>query len=196
MKTHLSYLLSLLLLLSLPSTAQDSLVSSKKKAKEGQNHVGWKSYGGKITLDKATPLASILERQETADSSEVLFEGAVLEVCQGKGCWMVIGDSATNVRVEFKNYGFFVPWDSEGKKVKVQGLLKDKSISAEAAKHMAEEMKHPPVKMEDIKDQQTTTVLVVSAVSINGGSQISAKQRTVIEGKMKHEEHKHKGHVH
>jgi hypothetical protein len=61
---------------------------------------------------------------------------------------------------------------------------------------MAEEMKHPPVKKEDIKEQQSITVFVASGVSIEGRSKISAKQRAVIEGKMKQEGHEHKEHVH
>lgn len=53
--------------------------------------------------------------------------GIVRASCQLAGCWMEVrpeGDESTRaVTVRFKNYGFFVPFDSPGRKARMQGQL-------------------------------------------------------------------------
>ena len=43
------------------------------------------------------------------------------------------------VRVTFKDYGFFVPLDSAGRKAKVEGVVKVAQLSEETAKHYESE---------------------------------------------------------
>ena len=58
----------------------------------------------------------------TADAGkQVLIEGTIGDVCQAKGCWMTVRDQDQEVRVEFKDYGFFVPYSAGGKPVRLEG---------------------------------------------------------------------------
>jgi hypothetical protein len=151
--------------------------------------VEWKSYGKGVQLDKATPLKSLLEGKEKVIQQEVMVEGIIKESCQSRGCWMVLEDDESSVRVEFENYGFFVPWDSKGKKVKLQGSLKEKTVSASAAKHMAEEMDKPPVQKDRIREKQTITVFLATGVAMEGGSELSDEQLEIIGGAKEHHDH-------
>lgn len=149
----------------------------------------WKSYGKEVQLQDVTPLKSLLAKGTAAHHKEVVVEGVVSEVCQGRGCWMVVDDGDSHVRVEFENYGFFVPWDSKGKRVKLQGYLTEKTISAAAAKHMAEEMEKPPVAVDEVQDKQTITIFLAGGVLMEGGSEISREQREAIRGEHQHHDH-------
>lgn len=67
-------------------------------------------------------------------------EGVVEEVCQMKGCWLTLqNDKGANIRVTFKDYGFFVPKGISGKKVIVEGEAKRELLDADVAKHYAED---------------------------------------------------------
>jgi hypothetical protein len=144
-------------------------------------------YGEKLVAMKATPLSEVLERDEEFDKKEVTIEGTVVEVCQSKGCWMFIGDGEHKLRVDFKNYGFFVPWDSEGKRVRVQGKVYRKLVDKNVARHWAEESSNPDVKPEDITEDVMMVMLTAFGVEMENGSQISAEQTDVISGKVKKE---------
>ena len=54
-----------------------------------------------------------LAKINESDTTELVFEATIDEVCQMKGCWMTL-ESDQKVRVTFKDYGFFVPKDAGG----------------------------------------------------------------------------------
>ena len=72
---------------------------------------------------------------------EVLIAGEIIDVCQKKGCWLVVSDGTSQMRVTFKDYGFFVPIYSSDKKVLIQGVVSEEEIPEDMAKHYAEESK-------------------------------------------------------
>ncbi|MBS4028678.1 MAG: DUF4920 domain-containing protein [Ignavibacteriales bacterium] len=169
--------------------AQEQVVPNAKAQPREKYALTWDAYGEKISTEKSKPLADILKQNQPYDTNDVLLEGTIAEVCENKGCWMVLENEKTTVRVEFKNYGFFVPWDAQGKKVKVQGQLKEKKVSASTAKHMAGEMKNSPIKKEEIKKENIVTVFVANGVEIEKGGTISEEQQAIIDGKKKKEGH-------
>ena len=71
----------------------------------------------------------------------VNLQGTIHDVCQKKGCWMVLSDGENQMRITFKDYGFFVPIDCSGKSVTVQGVVSVEEIPEDLAKHYAEESK-------------------------------------------------------
>ena len=74
-----------------------------------------------------TSLAVVLEKPEAGKI--VALEGTIKAVCQEKGCWLTFEQGGKNVHVSFEGYSFFVPKDSAGQKVKLEGrvLLKERS---------------------------------------------------------------------
>lgn len=83
---------------------------------------------------KGEPISlSVAIDQETAVPQKI--EGQITEVCQKKGCFMVLTDGQSFARVTFKDYGFFVPMDSSMRDAVVFGTLTRKVLSAEQANH-------------------------------------------------------------
>jgi hypothetical protein len=84
-----------------------------------------------LTLDQATAEANV--------GRTLAVEAPAAEVCQNKGCWMVLTEGVRSIRVTFKDYAFFVPKDIAGKTVVVEGVLSRRLLSADEAKHYDEE---------------------------------------------------------
>jgi hypothetical protein len=92
--------------------------------------------GAAISPDaKAIPLAKLLEQPEAYTEKPVVVEGEIAAACSRKGCWMQLGD----VRVTFKDYGFFIPLDAKGMKVRAEGVAVVKTLSKAEADHLEEE---------------------------------------------------------
>ena len=53
----------------------------------------------------------------------VLTEGKVTSVCQGKGCWLELGDEAGSAHVKLGGHKFFVPRGSSGKSALVEAKV-------------------------------------------------------------------------
>lgn len=98
------------------------------------------SYGDALAKGEAMPVATALELLNNKDSVMVKMEGIALTSCKMKGCWMTLAapDSA-EVRVTFKDYGFFVPKDLNGERVVVEGILKKETISVADQQHFAKD---------------------------------------------------------
>lgn len=101
------------------------------------------SFGEKIEAIDAKDVKSMLADYNNITQNDTLqtkFVAKVKEVCKSKGCWMKLeladGEEAM---VRFKDYGFFMPMDIEGKEVIVNGLAFVESMSVEDQKHYAED---------------------------------------------------------
>lgn len=73
----------------------------------------------------------------------VVVEGEVRRACSRKGCWMELAAStekdAPGCRVTFKDYGFFVPLDSEGSSARVEAAVEVASLKPSYVAHMEQE---------------------------------------------------------
>jgi uncharacterized protein DUF4920 len=87
----------------------------------------------------AMPLARALTAENVGKA--IVVEGKVADVCQMKGCWMVLTDGTRTVRTTFKDYGFFVPKDLAGRTVVAEGVLTRETVDEETRRHYAEESK-------------------------------------------------------
>lgn len=95
--------------------------------------------GAAISADgKVVPLAQVLEKPDQFEKTPVIVEGLVTKSCTNKGCWMELVPEVdkAGVRVTFKDYGFFVPLDSKGMKVRAEGVTKVKTLSKAEADHL------------------------------------------------------------
>jgi hypothetical protein len=95
-------------------------------------------YGRPRALTTA-PLSVVEASSESNVGQTLAVKGPAAEVCQNKGCWMVLTEGPRSIRVTFADYAFFVPKDIAGKTVVVEGVLSHKLLSADEAKHYAEE---------------------------------------------------------
>jgi hypothetical protein len=99
-------------------------------------------YGAGITLTDLTRLTEVAADPEHYRGRTVLVRGRVRDVCQRKGCWMVVDDGSAQARVRFADYGFFVPKDCRGQEAWVEGEVSVKTLSAREARHYAGESAH------------------------------------------------------
>ncbi|WP_424963971.1 DUF4920 domain-containing protein [Ekhidna sp.] len=97
------------------------------------------SHGAEITSNDALNTDSFLSKVN--DEDQVFkVRGTIEEVCQMKGCWMTLkNDKGANIRVTFKDYGFFVPKDISGSEVIIEGLAKKEVLEEDVARHYAED---------------------------------------------------------
>ena len=101
-----------------------------------------KHFGTTVTADGAVIYDEVMAKMTTTDSLPMKVTGKVKEVCLKKGCWMTLVSEQPGypeMRVTFKDYGFFVPLDSAGRTAKVEGLIKVAELSSETAKHYESE---------------------------------------------------------
>ena len=113
---------------------------------------------------EATDLASTLGDNDTAD---LKVEGEIVEVCKMKGCWMTVktGDGE-EVRVTFKDYGFFVPKDAAGYQVVFEGEAKQEMVDVETLKHYAEDAGKSEEEIAAITEDELKLTFVATGVQI------------------------------
>ena len=105
--------------------------------------VNYQSFGKEIIADDAVAAKSMGEHYKgmtIGDSIDSKMIAKVDEVCKEKGCWMKLNlDNGEQVMVKFKDYGFFMPKDIEGKEVIVNGKAYIKEVSVDEQRHFAED---------------------------------------------------------
>ena len=101
------------------------------------------SFGAKITEENAMSSQQMFAKFENmhfGDTARVKFSATIKELCTKKGCWMKLPLGATaETMVRFKDYGFFIPLDAQGKDVIVAGKAFVKVTSVEELRHYAQD---------------------------------------------------------
>jgi hypothetical protein len=82
----------------------------------------------------------MLEKVTKDGGFEGKVEAKVNSCCQKRGCWMMVDlQNGEEMRVSFKDYGFFVPIDAAGKTVIMQGRAWQDTTSVDMLRHYAED---------------------------------------------------------
>ncbi len=98
-----------------------------------------RDFGAGLTLAVVSDLEEVVREPGRYLDDPILVRGRISDVCQKKGCWTVLSQGEANVRVRFKDYGFFLPSDSSGKQAYVEGVVKLETLSEKSARHYARE---------------------------------------------------------
>ena len=122
------------------AVAISSCNSNKSQVSTASND-GYDSFGSKISAEKAltsSELNTKYSNLKVGDTIDVKFKSTIKEVCQNKGCWMKLdlGDNK-EAFVKFKDYAFFMPKDSKGDEVVLNGKAFVSQESVEDQKHYA-----------------------------------------------------------
>jgi hypothetical protein len=118
-------------------------------------------YGAvKFNATEAKPIAQSLP------SGDALVKTTVVEVCPKKGCWMKVrgANESEQMRVTFKDYGFFVPTELVGKEVALQGSYVKHVESVEEQKHLLQDAKRPQAEIDAITKPKETIRFVATGV--------------------------------
>lgn len=95
---------------------------------------------------QASPIALAAIQKEPAAylGKTVLIQATAEDVCQGKGCWMTVKGDGPAMWVRWSTGcggEFAFPKDVAGKKVVIEGTLREKEMTPEEAQHLAAESK-------------------------------------------------------
>lgn len=102
----------------------------------------------------------------TATEGDVIIKTTVAEVCPKKGCWMKVqgAKAGEQMRVTFKDYGFFVPTELNGKEVALQGRYVKHTESVEEQKHLMQDAKRPQSEIDAVTKPKETLRFVATGV--------------------------------
>ncbi|HEV2764679.1 MAG TPA: DUF4920 domain-containing protein [Pyrinomonadaceae bacterium] len=97
--------------------------------------------GAAVGQSPAVKFADVLSEPKKYEGKSVVVEGVVERVCQKQACWMEIAPEkgARGVRVQFKDHGFFIPFNSAGLKARAEGTFAVKYLTTEEADHLEKE---------------------------------------------------------
>ena len=105
----------------------------------------WEKFGAEVPQDGgAVPLATALADPARHVGQARVFSGRVVDVCQKKGCWVMLEDEGQGARVLLGDHDFYVPKDVRGR-AQVHGVLSRVALSPAAQQHTAKETSGAPV---------------------------------------------------
>lgn len=128
-----------------------------------------KVYGAHfVNKDKPMELAKALEASKSKPGPYKV-EAKVKKVCKRAGCWFTLEAANVDapVRVKMKDYGFFVPLNSDGAEVVIEGTITRKIIPEAEAQHYADdEAAHTKTPPKKVKGPMDTYMFLASAVQM------------------------------
>lgn len=119
-----------------------SCKNEKNKNVEKQQ-VAYHSFGEEINDENVITKEQMAEKYKSlkaGDTIDVKFSSKINSVCKTKGCWMNLdlGDDEESF-VKFKDYGFFMPMNADGREVIVNGKAFVNTTTVTELKHFAED---------------------------------------------------------
>lgn len=119
----------------------------------------YESFGEKISAGNSLSALEMQQKYQAlkpGDTIQAKFTTTVNSVCKMKGCWMELDlpDNEKDPMIKFKDYGFFVPKDIEGREVIVEGLAFIEEVSVEDRKHFAEDAGKTAEEIEAINEPE------------------------------------------
>jgi len=134
--------------------------------KSTQNLEKSSEFGAKLVKSDVTTLGNVMAEYKKYEGKVVTLEATPTKVCKKSGCWMVLKDGDQQVRTMFKDYGFFVPANIQGKKVRVQGRMEKKMVSAGTIRHLMKDEGKSREEIKKIKTGQIRFQFVADGVEI------------------------------
>lgn len=95
-------------------------------------------HGKPLPPGAATPIGVALADYQAHAGKTARYSGRIAQVCQAKGCWMVLEDAGRTARVMFGDHAFAIPKDSSGR-AQVVGVLSRKELSPAQVAHLRED---------------------------------------------------------
>lgn len=134
------------------------------------NKTDYAQFGNKINDENAITSLELLEKykaMQPIDTLNVKVKSTVVDVCQKKGCWMNL-DLGNNqsALVKFKDYGFFMPLNSKGSEVYVNGKAFIELTSVADLKEYAKDAGKSDQAIDSISQPETKYTFLADGVLI------------------------------
>ena len=125
-----------------------------------KEEIAYHSFGDEITdadVFSKEQMAEKYKDLKEGDTINVKFASKINEVCKSKGCWMNLdlGNEAESF-VKFKDYGFFMPLNADGREVIVNGKAFVTTTSVDELRHFAEDAGKSEEEIAEIIDPKYT----------------------------------------
>ncbi|MBO6524419.1 MAG: DUF4920 domain-containing protein [Balneolaceae bacterium] len=152
------------LLIILISTAVSAQSNSEviRLSEPVQATESYEVFGAELDVESLEPI-SLAEIINGEEAEKITLVTSVSEVCAKKGCFFIAQDGDFTARITFKDYGFFIPTDSQGKEVILVGDFSVETLSEEKAKHYAEDAGKDA---SEIKGEQKEYSIVATSVVV------------------------------
>lgn len=125
------------------STEPNVIEETKKETNNDELAAKYTSFGNKISPDNFLSKEEMYNQFKSlkkGDTINVKFASSINNVCKKKGCWMRLDlDNGENTLVRFKDYGFFMPLNSENKEVIVSGKAYVNILTVTELRHYAKD---------------------------------------------------------
>lgn len=143
---------------------------AQDKAKSKAPPAKYASFGAKISKDGAISndqMTAKYAKLKKGDTINVKFRSKINDVCSKKGCWMNL-ELADNKKafVKFKDYAFFMPLNSAGSEVIVNGKAFVSVESVSELRHYAKDAGKSQAEIDRIKKPETTYAFMADGVLI------------------------------
>jgi len=98
------------------------------------------NYGDVVKEAGVVTPAILLQKVEISGTFTGKVSGQIKEVCTSKGCWFVMElPNGSSMRVTFKDYGFFIPTNSQGFPITIDGIATLTETDVKTLRHYAED---------------------------------------------------------
>ncbi|MFN8358447.1 MAG: DUF4920 domain-containing protein [Candidatus Kapaibacterium sp.] len=94
----------------------------------------------------------------------IRVEGECYRVCQTEGCWLIVTDGTSKMRVTIKNKDFAAPMDLGSKKIILEGSVQEMLSSEDEAREYAENAGRSEAETNAISGDQRVPMLVATAL--------------------------------
>ena len=131
----------------------------------------WAAYGADMNDERPVlSAANLLADPAQYDGQTVRVEGRVADVCQKKGCWMVLADGDKSIRVTMRDHDFAVDMQGAGQDCQVDGVVVGKPRDPDTIAHYESESKGGAVVPEKQVQGDVVYELVATAVRMRPAS--------------------------
>lgn len=166
-------ILPLIALLAFSISCQKNSLSAKKTTYElvGEAKVVEGNYGNLVKEKGVISTTELLAKVASAGTFEGKITGVIQEVCTKKGCWFTMDlPNGSAMRVTFKDYGFFIPTNSQGFPITIEGVATLMETDVETLRHFAEDQGKSKEEVEAIKVPKREITFEATGVIITAKS--------------------------
>ena len=150
--------------------------SCQEQAEENKEMVG--TYGAEISEVGAISVNDMMAQLNQTDSINVKVKGEITATCAMKGCWMnLVLPDGQEMRVTFKDYGFFVPKEGmEGNVALIEGVVTKTVTDVETQKHYAADAGKSEEEILAITDPKEELAFEATGVIIYKGEEVTVTE--------------------
>ncbi|MFT5583843.1 MAG: hypothetical protein ACI9VR_001427 [Cognaticolwellia sp.] len=130
------------------------------------NAEGWKHWGEDFKVEEITSASALLSDPASFQGKTLRVEGKIGDVCQAKGCWLVLADGDMTMRVMMKDHSFNVDKDIAAQSCQIEGTVTVRELDPEFIEHLASESENPDA-MPEKHNAQDGKVYEFEAVAVS-----------------------------